>query len=130
MIILHDGRIASCSSDKTIKIFSLLTYLCEITIPAHDDEIWYIAELPSYNIVSCSDDSSIKVWSITKNNYTLVHSIPNAHVGYITQILPISENRMVSCGHDETIKIWSSVPPFALVKLLKEKNESESDSNE
>lgn len=129
MIILHDGRIASCSSDKTIKIFSLLTYLCEITIPAHDDEIWYIAELPSYNIVSCSDDSSIKVWSITKNNYTLVHSIPNAHVGYITQILPISENRMVSCGHDETIKIWSSVPPFALVKLLKEKNESESRQN-
>ena len=129
MIFLHDGRIASCSSDKTIKIFSLLTYLCEITIPAHDDEIWYIAELPTFNIVSCSDDSSIKVWSITKDNFTLVHCIPNAHVGYITQILPISENRMVSCGHDETIKIWSSVSPFALVKLLKEEDENESRQN-
>lgn len=129
MIFLHDGRIASCSSDKTIKIFSLLTYLCEITIPAHDDEIWYIAELPTFNIVSCSDDSSIKVWSITKDNFTLVHCIPNAHVGYITQVLPISENRMVSCGHDETIKIWSSVSPFALVKLLKEEDENESRQN-
>ena len=130
IIYLKDGRLASCSSDKTIKVFNLRDYNCAITLPAHDSEIWYIAQLPDLKIVSCSDDSSIKVWMISRYSYRLVHSILNAHEGYITQILPISGNRMVSCAYDETIKIWNSLPPYNLVKLLKDaSDENESRQN-
>lgn len=115
---LQDGRIASCSSDKTIKIFNPQNYKCELTLTGHQETIYYISQLENGNLVSCSEDQTIKIWSITEDTFLCLHTIEDAHREWINKIIPCSNKRMASCSFDNTIKIWSSLPPYDLIATL------------
>ena len=47
IILLQDGRMASSSIDKTVKIYELKNYHCDITINAHLETVTYINQLPN-----------------------------------------------------------------------------------
>lgn len=108
---IGDVRIASCSGDKTIKIYSLVTYECEITINEHNDSVFYICTLNDKKLISCSRDLTIKIWEIFDFSYNCVASL-EGHSSWITKAIPLRNNKIASCSYDKTIKIWNSYPSY------------------
>ena len=118
VILLQDGRLASCSTDKTIRIININTSQCEIIIRGHQKAVTYISQLDNGKLISCSCDKSIKVWSIAQNTFELEETIEEAHNDLILKIIALSQNRMGTCSADNTIKIWNSNKPYNLSSKL------------
>ncbi len=69
LLRLKDGRVASCSTDKTIRIYNPSNdYHCDQVLQRHSDVIYSICELIDGTIVSCSYDKSIMIGDYTINN--------------------------------------------------------------
>lgn len=122
LLLLQDGRIGSCSKDKSIKVYNMLTNQCEINIEnAHTNSVFYLSQLPNGKVLSCSLDGSCKVWNITGSNYELEATLNN-HFGGVKKIIPLSNNRIASCSLDEKIAIFNGFPPYNMIKLLEGSN--------
>ena len=119
LLLLSDGRLASCSDDETIKIYDINNnYHCDITLEGHTDGVNYISQLDNNKLISCSRDKSIKIWSITQSSYQCDYTINNAHNDWIFKVISLTNNRIASCSRDKTIKIWNSNHPYNLIKTL------------
>lgn len=67
LLILQDGRIASCSGDKTIKIFDPKNnFNTDIILDGHLNTVTHISQAKNEKILSCSFDYCIKIWNISK----------------------------------------------------------------
>lgn len=124
LIVLKDGRLASCSNDKTIKVYNQITYHCDITIKGHKYAIYYITQLFNTKLVSCSADKSIKIWVIFEFSYQCEYTIDNAHDNVIMKVIQLSNNKIASCSYDGTIKAWNSNSPYNHIITLTEKKNS------
>ena len=122
LCLLKDGRVATGSWDKKIKILNLGSFKCDITISAHDWIVYYVSVLDSGYLVSSSGDETIKVWEIYKNRYQLIRTLRD-HKKNVYKTIQISAQRMVSCSEDLTIKLWNSSSPFNCIKTLVGHNE-------
>ena len=121
LLILSDGRLASCTHDKTIKIYNLNNnYHCDLRIKTgHPYAVTYLTQLKNNKLVSCSFDQKIMIWNINQSSYTCDYSIKTAHNSYIFKVIPLTNNRMASCSWDKTIKIWNSNHPYKKIITLK-----------
>jgi WD40 repeat protein len=63
IIQLEDGRICSCSDDKTIKVWSIESGQCELSIEGYTDSAKCIIQLIDRRLCSGSDDGTIRIWS-------------------------------------------------------------------
>lgn len=126
LLLLQDGRLASCSTDKTINIYNLNNnYHCDIRIKTgHTNGVTYICELEKNKIASCSLDKSIKIWSISKSTYQCEHTYQEAHSNYIWKVILMPNNRIASCSKDKTIKIWKCQYPYTMIKELEGHSQS------
>lgn len=61
-------QIATCSSDKTVKIWDMREQACTTTFrDTHSDQVWGVAYRPTgSHVVSCSDDRSLVVYDVSK----------------------------------------------------------------
>lgn len=105
LCILKDGRLASCSDDKTIKIFDLKSFKCELTLKGHSLGVEFITELDNGCLVSCSYDETIKIWEIKKSDYRCIRTLIG-HTGPVLKIICLANLNLCSCSCDKTIKIW------------------------
>ena len=118
LIVLSDGRLASCSWDFSIKIYNSSNYDCELTIEnAHKDYVNSITELPDGKLVSCSSDTSISIWSLGQKEYKLITSFKK-HKSVVFKVITLTNNRFASCSYDNSIKIYSANSPYAVVATL------------
>ena len=105
LLHLKDGRVASCSWDKTIRIYDPSNdYHCDQVIKRHSESITSICQLDDGTIVSCSGDRTIMI-----SDYT----IKNAHDDWIAKVITLPNNRIASCSKDNRIKIWKSNPQYS-----------------
>lgn len=118
LLLLKDKRIASCSVDKTIRIFNpKKNYQCEIIIKGHLNAIYSICQLENSHIVSCSLDNSIRIWSIAQYSYRCMFTIFNAHNYSISKVLSLSSERIASSSWDNTIKIWKGTSEYSDIPI-------------
>ena len=67
LTILRDGRLASCSDDKTIKIRDLKSFTCKNILEGHTDIVTCIIELEKDNmIMTGSFDKAFMVWDLKR----------------------------------------------------------------
>ena len=75
---ISNEQLASCSWDRSIKIWSISDGHCEYTINnAHRDRIRKIIALSNRRMASCGDDHKINIWS-SDTPYQLIVSIYSA----------------------------------------------------
>ena len=113
LLLLKDGRIASCSDNNKIMIFDPSNdYHCDQVIERHSKGITSICQLDDGTIVSCSNEGSLMIGSYTINK---------AHDYHIFKVVTLPNNRIASGSFDTTIKIWMSNPPYSdiPIKVLK-----------
>lgn len=117
LCLLKDGRFASASKDKTIKIFDLESYECEMTIIGHLETVSTLCLLDNGILVSGSADKTIKFWSIGKSLYTCQHTI-SKHSQYILKVVKLSRERLGSISVDRTAMVHQSHPPYSTLKVF------------
>ena len=60
--VLPDGRLASCSDDKTVRIWDLDTGECVQVLTGHGDCVNGVVALPDGRLASCSSDKTVRLW--------------------------------------------------------------------
>ncbi|KOS45758.1 hypothetical protein ACN38_g3349 [Penicillium nordicum] len=101
----NGGRLASGSSDKTVKIWDPATGRCVSTLKGHSDGVQSVAW--SHNggrLASGSSDKTVKIWdpatghciSTLKGHSNWVQSVAWSH----------NSGRLASGSEDNTVKIW------------------------
>ncbi len=100
---LRDGRLASCSHDKTIKIWDLNMGRCVTTLDGHTGWIRDIKQLRDGHLVSCSDDKTIKIWNLNMGKCV---TTLGWHKQGITCIEQLNNDHIISGSDDAAIKIW------------------------
>ena len=65
LIVLDKKQIASGSSDKSVKVWSVITNLCLYTLEGHSKTITNISYIPDMKqLISCSSDDTIRIWNL------------------------------------------------------------------
>ena len=103
LIQLNDSKIASCSFDKTIKVWDLFTNKCILTLKGHDNYISSLIQLSDGIIASCSWDKTIKLWDLT--TYQCISTL-TGHENTVRHIIQLKNGKIASSSGDKTIKIW------------------------
>ena len=86
LFLLKDERVASCSRDRTIRIFDPSNdYHCAQVIKRHSKGLNSICQLDEGTIVSCADDISIII-----GDYAII----NAHDNVISKVITLPNNRI------------------------------------
>jgi WD40 repeat protein len=124
MINLEDGRIITCSEDKTMKMIKVDNekYTVEQTLQGHNGYVVKIIEFNKNELISISNDNSMKFWNINKENrnFTCIKSVTFQNgQNYYIGILKIKENEFVTVSNgDNTIKFWNYTN-YSLIKEIK-----------
>ena len=91
---LSSGILASCSKDKTIKLFNIKENDYEIiqTLKYHTKAVFKIIELKNNNLISCSDDSSLIIYSKQNKEYKKDFQISSNY--RCSSVLQIKDNEI------------------------------------
>lgn len=110
IILLSDGRIASCCLDGRIYIYNKDTYERDTMIDIFE-YIFYITQLSDNNIIACCGSSGSNLLRIYKINnsshmdYDLIQKL-EGHKDWVWKVIEIEKNKLISSSKDKTIKIW------------------------
>ena len=107
LVLLSNKKyFATCSNDKTIKIYNLTNFEEIISIQEYSF-IKNINELKNGKIISCSLDGSFKIIKIFYSNKAYIFdNIIKAHNKCVYKVIELENKKLASCSEDKTIKIW------------------------
>lgn len=115
--------LGSCSSDKTIKIWSIsqtdLTLLKTLT--SHTNIVWSIIPFQQNIFASCSKDCTIKIWETNNNSFQELTSL--SHRNEVRSIMYIQQRSiLVSCLNSPSncILFWNTNTLEHTGKIIKE----------
>ena len=99
LVELEDGRLCSCSRDKTIKIWDQ-KYQCVQTLSGNIGEIKCVIEMNDY-IVSATDDyrKNVKIWN--KNSFQPVRTMQDIYCKWTNSLSKLNENSIILGGTNE-----------------------------
>ena len=106
LLMLNDGRLASCGGDNLIIIYKINDYSIQLKIEEHTNQVLYITQLQEGQILSCSRDFLIKKIRLTSPITYIIEQVLKEHTGAIKKVIQLFNSKIVSCSEDCTIKIW------------------------
>lgn len=104
-IQLHGNEIVSASGDRTIKLWSLKTAMCEKTFLGHRKGIACI-QYDGHSIVTGSSDQTIRVFD--KNMQAEVATLRGHEA--LVRTVQASRDKIISGSYDESVRIWRRDP--------------------
>ena len=97
LLLLKDGRLATTSSHKDIKVYNLKTYNIDNILKGHTDIVTSVCQLENNYLVSSSYDCTLCIWRQNKT-YFVVDEIFTAHTDKIHKVIALSNQRIASCS--------------------------------
>ena len=104
--ILKDGRLASCSSDKSLIIYDIKTFEPQIICKIHSSTIYSFTQLEDGRIITCSEDQTMKMIKLDKEKYTIEQTLED-HKGHVVKIIEFNTNELISISNDTSMKFWN-----------------------
>ena len=125
LIELQNQSMASCSLDKTIKLWGKANsgeFILYRTYEGHTEGVMAIREMPEFKaLCSCSIDKCIKIWEL--RNTTCIatlkgHTMPVIAIDYSSSL------KFIFSGSDDlTVRIWNATD-HKTVKVIKDNQQS------
>jgi WD40 repeat protein len=112
-----DGKtLASGSTDKTIKLWSVPYGKPLLTLEGHSSSVCSVVFTPDGTMLaSGSDDQSIKLWNITDG--TLIKTL-EGHFDTVSSVAINPDGNILASGSaDKTVRLWS-IPEGALIQTF------------
>ncbi len=110
LAVLADGRLASGSNEKNIRVWDVKSGQCVQLLDGHGKyNTTVLTVLPDGRLASGSNDSSIKFWNMESGKCvaTLGGSWSlSGHSGYIYSLAILADGRLASGSSDKSIKLW------------------------
>jgi WD40 repeat protein len=106
LILLSNDLLASSSSDRSIRIWNLITNSTKLILQGHSGNVYGLKLVSCDILASGSSDNSIKLWNIT--NGKLIRNL-TGHTSFILNSVDFLSNSqtLVSGSFDQKIKIWN-----------------------
>lgn len=102
---IGEGKIASGSSDKTIKIWEIKSGQCLSILEGHSEAVNALVYLGNGVIASASLDSTVKIWNIESGKCL---KTLKGHKSEVKSLLYLGQDRIASGSSDTTVKIWNT----------------------
>jgi hypothetical protein len=103
LAVLRDGRLASGSSDNTIKLWNPAGRACEVTLEGHTGSVCALAVLADGRLTSVSYDRTIRVWNSASG---VCEATLETHGSETASLAVLPDGRLVSGSQDRTIRVW------------------------
>ncbi|PHH49659.1 Vegetative incompatibility protein HET-E-1 [Ceratocystis fimbriata CBS 114723] len=117
VVFSKDGqRLASGSSDHTVKIWDATSGTCLQTLKGHGDTVTSVVfSNDGQRLASGSDDRTVKIWDATSG--TCLQTL-EGHDDWVTSVVFSKDGqRLASGSFDETVKIWDATSGTCLQTL-------------
>ena len=98
IIKLKNGKLCSCSKDKTIKIWDDINYQCITTLSGQVKGVLSVKEVSDY-LIFADTDKNLKIWD--KNSFEYVETVPDFYFFVYNTLEKLKENTLIIGGVDE-----------------------------
>jgi WD40 repeat protein len=100
---LRDGRLASGSSDKTIRLWDVAAGAETARLAGHAGSVYALCRLEDWRLASGSSDETIRLWDVTAGAET---ARLEQHTGPVGALCLLADGRLASGSDDRTIRLW------------------------
>ena len=102
MCRLSNGKLASGSKDKTIRIWNINSQICEKTFKGNESKVVSIIQLSDQSLLSACSDGTVNMWDVELGHKLFV--LNKKKINAIT-FIEISDEIIFSSSK-ESIDIW------------------------
>jgi WD40 repeat protein len=103
LCVLPDGRLASGSSDNTIRLWDVTTGAESARLEGHPYEILALCVLPDGRLASGSHDRTIRVWDVMTGAES---ARIEGQSGMVLALCALPDGRLASGSSDNPIRVW------------------------
>jgi len=113
---LPDGRLASGSSDTTIRLWDVRTgaQTAWFQLPSHLNVVSALCLLPDGRLASGSWDHTIRLLDVTTGAKAVRLK---GHIGRVNALCWLPDGRLASGSHDKTIRLWDMTAGLETARL-------------
>jgi len=103
LCLLPDGRLASCSSDNTIRLWDVSSGAETARLDGRTGGVLALCLLPDGRLASGSHDNTIRLWDMSSGAETARFE---GHTAPVQALCLLPDGRLASGSDDKTIRLW------------------------